>query len=146
MEQALLNFSGDKSLGAGCSKEIIFSAEAVLNVKIAGSYRQFLNRYGWADIGSNELYGLGDDMPSHLELVSNTFWERNEAFRRLPACMVPVYNDGFGNLYVLDTDQIIDGENPIYFWDHEKLPDQSAEYVAASFAIWLSNELMANEE
>ena len=146
IERAIMNFQGDKTLGSGVSEDAVRLAETQLNSNIAGSYRQFLKRYGWVDIGTNEIFGLGDDVPAYLELCSNTRWERNESFRRLPARMVPVYNDGFGNLYVLDTDQIIDGENPIYFWDHEGLPDQSAEYVADSFAAWFCNELMANEE
>ena len=146
IERFITNFQADKSFGSGASEEAIHSVEAKLGVKIAGSYRLFLSRYGWADIGSNEIYGLGDDVPLHLELVSNTFWERNEAFRRLPAHMVPVYNDGLGNLYVLNTDQVINDENPLCFWDHESLPDQPAEYIAASFAAWFCNELMANEE
>jgi hypothetical protein len=53
--------------------------------------------------------------------------------------LIPVMNDGSGNLYCLDTS--VADEPPIVFWDHEAGSDQTPEIESGSFASWLASRL-----
>lgn len=129
----------DRLTGGGATDDEIRDAEKILSIKIEGGYIEFLRRFGWGGVGGLELYGLGKDVPPHLDLVSLTLSERSEMIPRLNPKLIPIMNDGGGNLYCLDTR--VSGENPIVFWDHEADAQQEAERVADSFSDWFSEEL-----
>lgn len=136
----LLSFK-TREFGRGASEEAIARAEKTLGVSIRGGYRRFLRQFGWGGVEHLELYGLGRDVPPHLNLVRVTLSERNEAEPRLPHHLVPVMNDGSGNLHCLDTRN--QNEPSIVFWDHEAMEDQKPEFEATDFSSWLAEQLGA---
>lgn len=127
----------DKESGNGASQYDITNAEAKLDVIIRGHYREFLLTYGWIRLGTIEIFGLGDETPKHLNLVEMAESERQEMYPPLEHCLIPVLNDGSGNLFCINTAYSNAAEPPIVFWDHELGKDQSLEPVAASFGEWL---------
>ncbi|HET6385391.1 MAG TPA: SMI1/KNR4 family protein [Armatimonadota bacterium] len=123
--------------GAGVAPSVIDGAARVLGVALPQDYVEFLRVYGWASLGCNEIYGLGDDVPRHLDVVRLTLSERLEAQPAMPRHLVALMNDGFGNHDCLDTSQLRDGRCPVVFWDHDKGPNQQPEPIAADFNTWL---------
>ena len=134
----ILSFES-RELGDGATGEEIAAAERSLGVRISGGYRQFLQRFGWASLAHLELYGLGGNVPPHLDLVRVTQSERREAELHLRHELVPVMNDGAGNLYCIDT--TAEPEPSIVFWDHAAGCDQVPDVEAESFVQWLAQEL-----
>lgn len=129
----------DSSRGQGVADEQIDAASTELSVTLTGGYRLFLRRFGWVVLGSTEIFGLGGDVPSYLSLTAMTRSERQEAHPALPTHLVPLMNDGGGNLYCLDVR--VPGEPPVVFWDHEAGTEQEPVSVAEDFVIWLSSRL-----
>lgn len=125
-------------LGGGATAAQIRAAERELGVALRGSYRSFLHSFGWGGVDDIEIFGLGADVPRHLNLVEVTKSERNEAQPPLPVSLIPVMNDGAGNLYCLDASETYREEYAVVFWDHEAGGDQEPEQVAGDFAQWLS--------
>jgi hypothetical protein len=134
----------DRELGEGATEEEIVSAEKALGIRIAGGYRQFLKQFGWGGVGHLELYGLGADVPAHLNLVIITRSERVEMQPALPHHLVPIMNDGGGNLYCIDTHTM--DEPTIVFWDHAAGTDQEPHVQAVDFSFWLNEQLATLEE
>src|SRR5207247_2644874 len=94
----------------------IVEAEDLLGVAIPPSFGSFLRDFGWISAGPWEIFGLGNDVPHWLALVSITISERTEAHRPLPHHLLPFVNDGGGNLYCLDTAQVTENEEaPVVF-------------------------------
>jgi cell wall assembly regulator SMI1 len=92
----------DKEVGSGASAEAIQAAEQSLEVRLPKDYDAFLRTYGWARLMYDELYGVGDSVPEHLDLIANTVRERVDFRPYLPKYLVPVLADGAGNHYCLD--------------------------------------------
>lgn len=136
LEARLLRFSS-REFGTGASADALAAAERALGVTIEGSYRRFLMRFGWGGVEHLEVNGLG--APPHLDLVRLTRSERAEMEPGLPDHLLPLMNDGAGNLLCLDTR--IMGEPPVVFWDHEAGPEQTPDKVAQSFSLWLTGLL-----
>jgi len=136
LARRLLGFTS-RELGTGASDEEIAAAEQALKIRIEGGYRQFLKQFGWGGVEHLELYGLGG--PPHLDLVRVTQSERSEMEPVLPVHLLPVMNDGGGNLFCLDTQ--VANEPPIVFWDHTGGRDQVPELEAESFVSWLWAQL-----
>lgn len=130
-----------KEFGSGISDAEIATAETVLELRVEGSYRQFLRKFGWGSVEHLELYGLGG--PPHLDLIRVTISERAEMEPPLPAHFLPVMNDGGGNLFCLDTN--IKKEPPVVFWDHNGDRNQIAEIEGVSFTLWLWEQLNSLE-
>ena len=105
------------------------------------SYGTFLELFGWASIGGLDLYGLGEDVPAHLNLVEVTLSERTEMRPRMPHHLVPLANDGGGNHYCLDAAACGERESPVVFWDHALGEGQDQALVGRSLEAWLSAEL-----
>jgi len=126
--------------GIGASEVDIDLAESNLGVSFGPGLRRFLRRFGWLEVGPDEYYGLGSDVPNHMSLLLITASERTVMNPRLRHSLVPVMNDGGGNLYCVDTareQQVA----PVVFWDHDLGADQDPEFVAASFEDWLLERL-----
>lgn len=136
LAKRLLSFDSQE-LGTGVTSAEIAGAERDLAIRIEGGYRQFLREFGWGGVEHLELFGLGG--PSHLDLVRVTESERSEMEPALPQHLLPVMNDGGGNLFCLDT--TVPDEPPIVFWDHTAGVDQVPDAEAASFQSWLAQLL-----
>lgn len=78
-------------------------AERELSLGFPDSYRRFLREFGWAAFGPLEVFGLGPQVPQYLDVVTITRTERLEAGLCLAGNLIPIANDGGGNLYCLDT-------------------------------------------
>ena len=135
----LMERHSSKSFGRGVSEAEINTASARLGTKLAGGYRLFLRRFGWGGVGSLELFGLGADVPPYLSLTSMTRSEREEMSPGLPVHLIPLMNDGGGNLYCLDSRGA--GEPPIVFWDHTAGEQQEPAQVASDFVMWLAERV-----
>lgn len=129
-----------KSLGTGVEEHEIEGASRMLKIPIRGSYRQFLQQFGWARIADFSLFGLGDSIPKHLHLVVITDSERTEMEPSLPQHLLPIMNNGGGDLVCLDTRASSD-EPPVVMWWHEDGPNQVPEPVDTNFMSWLSTML-----
>ena len=136
IERKILS-SPKKSLGTGVDQHEIDSASRALKIPISGGYRRFLERFGWARIADFGLYGLGSSIPRYLHLVVITESERTEVDPSLPKHLLPIMNNGGGDLVCLDT-KTSPEEPPIVMWWHEDGPDQIPEPTATDFLSWLS--------
>jgi len=135
----LLRSDPAAELGPGVSDVVIAEAETRLQVSIAGAYRWFLSDFGWGRAQDLEIFGLGDAVPGHLDLLVLTTSERVEMHPQLPDHLLPLANSGAGDLYCLDTR--VDGEPPIVVWDHTQGVDQVPDGEAASFTVWVAGWL-----
>lgn len=131
----------DREHGDGADPEEIAVAERRLGVRLLGCYRRFLERFGWLGLGAFEIYGLGAGVPKHMNLVEITESEQTEMYPRLRVGLVPVMNDGSGNLYCIDTIAAVNSDMPVVFWDHDLDINQVPEIVAPSFEQWLDDKL-----
>lgn len=131
----------DKDVGTGASDNDIALVENVLHVKFPHSYREFLLEFGWARFSHQELYGVGTNVPIHLDLIRNAVAERETMEPPLPGYLVPIMNDGAGNSYCLDCSSMSNDECPVVFWDHEERADQKPEVIAPNFHAWLKTLL-----
>jgi cell wall assembly regulator SMI1 len=128
----------EQQFGKGATLKEVELAEIELGVKFPTDYAAFLKEFGWGGASHWEIYGLGSDVPRNVELVRLTLSERSEMSPRLPERLLPIYNDGFGNLSCLDTAAMKDGRCPVVFWDHDQDEDQFPEIEANSFNDWLA--------
>ena len=128
--------------GIGATDDEIEAARIKLDAPLTHGYASFLKRFGWLELGGDEIFGLGSDVPSHLDVVANTLSERTEMQPNIPSELIPILNDGFGNHYCIDASAIGSAAPQIVFWDHELGTDQIGEPVSATFEIWLA-ELFA---
>jgi hypothetical protein len=140
LERRLRLTAGDM-VGVGATSEVIEAAEARLAVRFHPSLRTYLARFGWMEVGHRELFGLGDGVPPHLEVVSLTISERTEVGAPLPGRLVPIFNDGGGNLYCVVCDAGAPDDGAIVFWDHDPPGHADPVIVARDLVIWL-NELL----
>lgn len=133
--------TGQTIVGKGCTESQICRTENALGVQIIGSYREFLRDYGWAEFYCENIFGLGDDIAIGHDLVDTTNWERTEALLKLPKNLIPFNNDGMGNLYCINTEEIVNDEPIVVIWDHELCQQQIPAFCSSSFAEWLSETL-----
>jgi cell wall assembly regulator SMI1 len=129
--------------GKGATQAEVAEAERSLGVWLSESYRRFLCEFGWASLYADELYGLGGDVPDHLDLVRATESERTQMRPRLRRQLVPLMSDGAGNHYCLDTSRLLSGRCPVIFWDHEHelAEDQQPLEQADDFVTWMAERL-----
>jgi SMI1-KNR4 cell-wall len=130
----------DELLGRGVvgragTKEAIDRAERALG-PLPPDYRAFLAEFGWIGVGPLEVTGLGAGIPAYLDVVEVTQSERAEG--GLPARLVVLANDGYGNLVCIDT-----ASEAIALWDHETSGDEGAVPLAETFSAWLLHALRA---
>ncbi|WP_257457244.1 SMI1/KNR4 family protein [Archangium lipolyticum] len=140
----MLERNPSKSLGQGACETEIHAANVQLGVTLAGGYRLFLRRFGWGGVGSIELFGLGGDVPPYLNLTEMTRSERADMSPSLSAHLIPLMNDGGGNLYCLDSR--VEGEPPVVFWDHAAGAQQEPVQVASNFIEWLAARVARETE
>lgn len=132
--------------GQGASPAEIRHAEHRLGTTLPRGYKSFVAEFGWGTFAQWELYGLGADVPPQLDLVRVTLEERTEFHPLNPPQLIPILNDGGGNLHCLDTSRLVSGECPVVVWDHELQADQIPLEEASCFLSWLSQRLSLAEE
>jgi hypothetical protein len=127
--------AGQTTVGHGVSDELIRNAELALG-RLPADYKTFLRQFGYASIGSDEIYGLGDDIPGDLDVVEMTLAERRDA-AGFPPDGVVMSNAGAGNLSFLRC--YAGDQSPVYSWFHDDPED--VQIGASSFAAWLVAKL-----
>jgi hypothetical protein len=130
---------------AGATLSEIQGAEQRMNVVLPESYRTFVRSVGWLNIDEEYILGLGSDAKHqdanvalvHDELVRN-------GVPRMPAHLVPVWEDGGGNCVCIDTTRASKGDAPVVYWDHEhpQQQQQRTRLVALTFTRWLRSKLI----
>jgi hypothetical protein len=99
-----------------------------------------LEQFGWGGVLSDELFGLGADVPHHLDLVRMTESERTMYEPNIPHHLLPIMNNGAGDHACLDTRASPD-EPPVVMWWHEDGPDQIPQPTAPDFCSWLAAQI-----
>jgi cell wall assembly regulator SMI1 len=131
----------EAGFGRGATPQEIEPAEKRLGVGFPASHKALLGQFGWASLEGLELYRLGEDVPTYLDLVKVTLSERAQMRPRLPSRLVPLTNDGAGNHYCPDVGSRGQGGCPVVFWDHDSRGSQDPEHVAPTLEAWLLEEL-----
>lgn len=129
------------STGVGATPAAVQEAERLLEVSFPKPLVAYLQRIGWMQLGGSEFFGLGVDVPPRLDLVAVTRSERTETGCPVPQSLIPLMNDGAGNLYCMDVSADAKRRGHIYFWDHGLGPQQPPELVADSWTEWISEQL-----
>jgi len=130
--------SASDEVGIGATLEELRAAENVLGITFPDAFRAFLTSCGWAAVGSRELYGLGKDVPPFLDLCAITISERVEATPALPSDLIPLTNDGAGNLFCIRANVT---RTPVVFWNHELSGSQIPEHIADDYLEWLAESI-----
>lgn len=131
-------------MGTGVGEADIESAQQSLGVAFPVALREYLRLFGHLELGHFELYGLGAELPKYLQLVAMTVSERTESGCPLPHELVPILNDGGGNLYCIDTRTC--GAGRVVLWDHTLGVDQEPEQQSASLLDWIGSLLSALDQ
>jgi cell wall assembly regulator SMI1 len=139
-----LNARGDVVIGKGANEADIERAEQSLGVRFPLALREYLKHFGHLEVGHFELYGIGAEVPNYLELVAITVSERTESGCPLPHELVPILNDGGGNLYCIDTRSCESGR--VVLWDHTLGVDPEPEQYSSSFFDWIGSLLRALDD
>ena len=116
----------------------ISDAEKQLNVEFTEGLREYLRIFGWLELGHLEFFGLGPGVPGHLDLVRMTLSERHEVNCPVPVALIPLLNDGAGNLLCVDTKRESPTYKSILFWDHDMGADQTPSVWAPDIETWLT--------
>lgn len=127
----------DAEVGVLAGAEVIADAERRLGVAFPASYRAFLATLGWIEGANVQVNGLGDGVPSDLNLILETERERTDLRPFIPTHLISIWNDGTGSHYCLDLARARDGDCPVVYWEHELDGDQQPETVAKAFEAWL---------
>lgn len=133
--ERVLRAREDVDVGNGCDVEVVGAAERALGVVFPPELRRYLVGLGNLSLGHLEMFGLGEQIPKYLDVVTMTLSERTEAGCPLRADFVPLLNDGAGNLYCIGT--VGPNAGGVFFWDHESGPGQEPERCAASLVEWI---------
>ena len=131
----LMTQSDTLTVGKGATEADVQEAQQGLGLLIQGDYRKFLLDFGWGGVGHFELYGLGADVPSFLNLLTITHSERTEMSPPLRRTLIPIMNDGGGNLYCLDSTS---AGPRVVFWDHEAGDAQVPAAESENFSSWFA--------
>jgi cell wall assembly regulator SMI1 len=133
--ERVLRARDDVTMGTGCDEKVVHHAERALGVTFPSGLRDYLIRFGHLELGHFEMFGLGEDLPDYLDLVKMTRSERTETGCPVRSDLVPLLNDGGGNLYCIGTTGAAAGT--IFFWDHERGPGQEPARCASSLTEWV---------
>lgn len=140
LEQRIAATPGCK-VGNGASRSAVAEAEAALGVTFPSALREYLVRFGWVEFADKELFGLGEGVPHFLDIVRLTTTERTEAGAPLPPSLIPLLNDGRGNLSCIVANPGAVEDGSIVLWDHERGPAQEPEVCAPDLESWLESIL-----
>ncbi|MCZ8158272.1 MAG: SMI1/KNR4 family protein [Rhizobiaceae bacterium] len=138
-----LESASDAEVGAGASELEIQAAEKSLGVTFPIRFREYLSWFGYVSAAHWELNGLGEGVPAHLNLVTETLLEREQFRPHIPRSLLPLENNGAGDHSCLDLSSGND-DPPIVFWDHEKDERQVPTPEADHFSQWLEQRVRAS--
>ncbi|MBK8219294.1 MAG: SMI1/KNR4 family protein [Myxococcales bacterium] len=130
----------DVIIGTGCKEEVAADAERALGVCFPRELRKYLVQFGHLELGPSEMFGLGEELPEHLNIVTMTMLERGDSGSPVRHDLVPLLNDGAGNLYCVGTSGAETG--CVLYWDHELGPNQQPKNHATSLAEWIIELLL----
>ena len=104
----------DSASGTGLSEAEIDGVEKALG-RLPLGYRALLGRFGWISVGPFDIYGVGEALPEYLNVltVAKDEWAQGG----LPPNLIPLRNDGGGNLYCVGI-QGDDIREEVFFWEH----------------------------
>lgn len=126
--QRLLDTVGAEH-GNGVDPEAVAQAEQQVG-PLPDDYRTFLVQVGWTAIGSEDVAGLGLDLPHpSQDVVELTKKERLDG--GLPGHLVAIHGDGGGNFACLDKGRVV-------HWAHD---DRVLRELAPTFLEWLESLL-----
>ena len=111
-----------------CIERDIIRAEQQLNIIFPNSYKQVLKKYGYLEIGGEEIFGLYNDT-----IIRNAFFYRETNKDLLfSSYFIPVYALGNGEIFCLDTARMDNGECPVvawYFGAVEKIAEDFGQFL-----------------
>lgn len=128
------------SYGEGATNAEIERLQAELAVRLSDDYRGFLGEVGWAAFSAFEVYGINVGALRHMDVARETLDERTICEPRLPHHLIPVMNNGSGDLYCIDTS---DPDGRIVQHIHDNDEEDRIQYVAPNFGQWLLDLLQA---
>ena len=127
--------------GIGATENQIQDAERQLGLKIPPDYRAVLRRAGWLGIGPQEFWGLGPDVPDHLDLVISTqLWRTNRRLE-LPDHLLPIQEDGSGSLFCLDSSRVDCVESPVLFFADDADPGDRCSLWCATLVEFIQGDV-----
>ena len=115
----VINKHEDVSLGAGLREEEVQLLQGLLSLTLPPDYVQYLQEFGWIEVGSWEFIGFGKGVPIHLDVVHVSNDERANAKCPLPHHLIPIAADGYGNYYCLSASSGGTFLAQVVFWNHE---------------------------
>ena len=116
-----------------------------LGVRFPPMLADYLREFGWLGIGADKLFGLGPGVPDYLHIRTITKLEREQSGNPVHWSMIPLHNDGYGNLYCIVVDDSSPAYGNIVVWDHAAGPQQTPDHVADDLEKWLSEMLSSVE-
>jgi len=108
-------------------------------------FKQYLQEFGWLAFSSYELYGLGVDVPTHLNLLerSRELWLGDGEYK-LPRELLPFYDSGGGWFYCLSK---MHRGHPVVSWarEYEDLGEgQPYDERYLSWSQWLIDHILTS--
>lgn len=128
------------TFGQGALPEQIARLERDLGVALPPSYVLFLSVFGWFEDDQVKVLGItSSESEGYLDVLEELRWEREEAAISIPPCVIPVSDDGAGNLFCIHTDGQSAGE--IVLLGAHRACSFEMEAVAPSFDAFLIGQL-----
>lgn len=127
--------------GNGISEKSILISEKKLGSILPISYKSYLCDFGWLSFDSFEIYGLGEKIPPHLDLVKQNLKIHNLYNGILPKELIIFYEYGNGDYNCFNTLKNILGESPIVTWNHEAMKIDEYGSKPIFFINWLTKKL-----
>lgn len=126
--------------GPVASEAGISALESALECRLPDDYRQFLWEFGWFESPDVTINGIsGDENQRGTSAIDVMRWEQTESGNPLPPGLLPISNDGAGNLSCIVLSG--PGTGTVVFVDHDRDGPGDVEPEAGSFAEWLTRRL-----
>jgi hypothetical protein len=103
----------------GCPEDLIIYAEKIINRKFPKSYRTMLSMFGWMQVYSDIVYGLGPDVSDAESVLEVSVFEGVHADPPMLNRLIPIVAVGNGDHFCLDTAKITDGDCCVVVWEHD---------------------------
>lgn len=136
----LLDGLNEKSFFGRPALQDIKQLEEILKNNLPKDYMEYIFNLGCGYVASEDFLGLGGD--PYLNVVRTyNFLRESSKQRQLPAQLVPLRSDGYGNYDCIDLVQSSEDESAIVFWLHDGKDPQNFEMHVKGFWNWFCNEL-----
>ena len=103
----------------GCPKDGIVYAEKIINRRFPKSYRTMIEMYGWMQVYSDVVYGLGPDVSDAESVLEVSVFEGVHAEPPMLNRLIPIVAVGNGDHFCLDCSKVTDGDCPVVLWEHD---------------------------